>query len=306
LIVGDGPLQFLPFGALPLPDSGGEAPLLSRHEVIQLPSFSVLAALRREREGRRIAPRTLAVIADPVYSRDDVRTDLAAARMTASAQRDVRRGEESVSAQVEPELAETLRGGPEFRRLIFSRHEAKAILSLAPPGQSWAALDFDANVSAATGQELASARIAHFAVHGVLDTVRPALSALVFSLVDRNGNEKDGFLRLHDIYNLKLPAELVVLSACSSAIGKDIRGEGLASLMRGFMYAGAPRVIASLWQVDDEATSELMKSLYQKILGKAHLSPAAALREAQLRIMAEPRWRDPYYWAAFTFFGDWQ
>src|SRR5207248_11312107 len=110
----------------------------------------------------------------------------------------------------------------------------------------------------------------------------------------------------HEIYNLKLPAtDLVVLSACNSAMGKDIRGEGLVSLTHGFMYAGAPRLVASLWQVDDEATSELMKSFYRAVLGAQRLRPAAALRQAQIHVMREPRWHEPYYWAGFVFFGDW-
>jgi LPXTG-motif cell wall-anchored protein len=124
----------------------------------------------------------------------------------------------------------------------------------------------------------------------------------VLSLFDRQGNSQNGFLRLNDIYNLKLSADLVVLSACSSGLGKDVKGEGLIGLTRGFMYAGAAGVVASLWKVDDEATAELMKHFYEAMF-KRGMSPAAALRDAQLALAKQPRWQSPYYWAGFVIQG---
>jgi len=118
------------------------------------------------------------------------------------------------------------------------------------------------------------------------------------------GRPRDGFLRLHDVYDLKLSADLVVLSACQSALGKEVRGEGMLGLTRGFMYAGAPRVVASLWRVDDRATAELMKAFYEGMLGPAELTPAAALRAAQNHLRGQPRWRDPYFWAGFVLHGE--
>jgi CHAT domain-containing protein len=115
----------------------------------------------------------------------------------------------------------------------------------------------------------------------------------------------DGFLRLHDIYNLNLPADLVVLSACNTGLGKDVKGEGLVGLTRGFMYAGASSVMASLWKVDDEATAELMKQFYRGML-KDGLPPAAALRRAQVTMWRQKAWRSPYYWAAFTLQGEYR
>jgi CHAT domain-containing protein len=140
----------------------------------------------------------------------------------------------------------------------------------------------------------------------MLNNVHPELSGIVLSLVDEAGHPQDGFLRLQDIYNLKLPAEMVALSACQTGLGKEIRGEGLIGLTRGFMYAGAPRVVASLWKVDDRATSELMKRFYQGMLGPEALRPAGALRQAQLSIWKEKQWREPYYWAAFVLHGEWK
>ena len=96
-----------------------------------------------------------------------------------------------------------------------------------------------------------------------------------------------------------------MLSACQTALGKEIRGEGLVGLTRGFMYAGAPRVIASLWQIDDRASAEFMKRFYEAMLGQK-LRPAAALRAAQVSMSKDPRWHQPHYWAAFTIQGEWK
>ena len=167
------------------------------------------------------------------------------------------------------------------------------------------ATDFQASRALATSGELGSYRLVHFATHGFLNSEHPDLSGLVLSLVDRDGRAQDGFLRLGDIYNLRLAADVVVLSACQSALGKAVRGEGLVGLTRGFMYAGAPRVVASLWQVDDESTAELMRRFYQAMLERK-LAPAAALRAAQLELRATKRWASPYYWAAFILQGEWR
>lgn len=127
----------------------------------------------------------------------------------------------------------------------------------------------------------------------------------MLSLVDEKGRPQNGFLRLYDLYNLKLSADLVVLSACQTALGKQIRGEGLVGLTRGFMYAGAPRVVSSLWQIDDRASAEFMKRFYEGMLGQKQ-RPAAALRAAQISMQKDPRWNSPHYWAAFTLQGEWR
>ncbi len=120
--------------------------------------------------------------------------------------------------------------------------------------------------------DLVNYRILHFATHGLLDDTHPEFSGLVFSLYDKNGKSQDGFLRLNQIYNLNLNSDLVVLSACQTALGKDVRGEGLIGLTRGFMYAGARRVVASLWKVDDAATAEFMKR-FNKIFYRKNSRP---------------------------------
>jgi CHAT domain-containing protein len=150
--------------------------------------------------------------------------------------------------------------------------------------------------------DLSRFRLIHFATHGLLDSQHPDLSGIILSLIDRNGNPQDGFLRLHEIYNLKLNADLVVLSACQTALGEEVRSEGLIGLARGFMYAGSPQILASLWSVRDRATAILMHRFYESLLDR-HLTAAAALRSAQLSMIRDSRWSDPYYWAAFTLQG---
>jgi CHAT domain-containing protein len=174
-----------------------------------------------------------------------------------------------------------------------------------PADERLVATGFDASLKTVLSGELARYRIVHFATHGCINSRYPALSSLVLSLVDRQGRKQDGFLRLADVYSLELDADLVVLSACRTALGKEVRGEGLIGLTRGFMHAGAARVLASLWSVDDRATAELMKRFYRHLL-KDHLTPPAALRAAQLGMARDPRWASPYLWAGFSLEGEWR
>ena len=190
-------------------------------------------------------------------------------------------------------------------RLPFTRQEANAIIAVTPPGAGLKAVDFKASRDLATSPQLANYRIVHLATHGLLDSEHPEFSGLVLSLVDKQGKRQNGFLGLGDIYNLNLPVEMVVLSACETGLGKEISGEGLIGLTRGFMYAGASRVVASLWSVDDVATAELMGRFYKGMLRQG-LSPAAALRQAQIEMSKQKRWHNPYYWGAFVLQGEWK
>jgi CHAT domain-containing protein len=196
--------------------------------------------------------------------------------------------------------------GLEIDRLPYTHQEADAILSLIPKTDKFAALDFDANRAVATSAELSKYRIVHFATHGLLNTTHPGLSGLILSLVDREGNDQSGFLPAHEVFNLKLPADLVVLSGCRTGLGKEIKGEGMLGLTRGFMYAGAARVAVSLWDVNDKSTAELMTQFYTGMLGKRRLSPSAALRQAQVEMCKSTRWHTPYYWAAFVLQGEYR
>ena len=295
-VVADGVLLYLPFGALPVPGAGARF-LIADHEVVKLPSASTLGVLRREPRPRGRHAKTVAVFADPVFDAGDERIAMAAA---------------SPSPRLSPQLARAARaagilreGGQALSRLPFSRREARMILDLAPAGQARGALDFEASRQLATSDELARYRLVHFATHGILNGEHPELSGLVLSLIDERGQPVDGFLRLNEIYNLRLPAELVVLSACQTALGREVRGEGVLGLVRGFMYAGSPRVVASLWKVDDRATAELMRRFYEGVL-RQNLRPAEALRRAKVGMLGEPRWRAPFHWAAFEIQGEWK
>ena len=342
VIVADGALQYIPFSALPEPSHGMIAnaktmtvnqasltPLIVQHEIVSLPSASTLAVLRQEIKGRQPAPNVVAVLADPVFDAHDPRVS----RAVGSANPEVQHQSQKTIATRGPEETETasqtetdslsasltegrltrsasevgLRQGAElhFARLAFSRREAQDIVAAAPAGKAMMVVDFKASLQTATDPELAHYRIVHFATHGLLNSEHPELSGLVLSLVDEQGRPQDGFLQLQDIYNLNLPVDLVVLSACETALGKEIRGEGLMGLTRGFMYAGAPRVIASVWKVDDVATAELMKRLYRGMLTDG-LPPAAALRQSQIEMWKQPRWQSSYYWAAFVIQGEWR
>jgi CHAT domain-containing protein len=298
LVVADGALQYLPFAALPDPD-GWQQPLVVNHEVVSLPSASTLAVLRRENLARKPVEKTLAILADPVFSLDDSRFSRVPDKPAAAVARDAEQ-------PLDRSLTDVGLAGPRLSRLPGTRREAAGIVSLVPEGDRKQALDFDASRATLMSPDLAQYRIVHLATHGLLNSVHPELSGLVFSLFDRTRTPQDGFLRLNEIYNLKLGADLVVLSACQTGLGKEIRGEGLVGLTRGFMYAGAPRVMASLWKVDDRATAELMKNFYTEMLGKEALRPAAALRAAQIQMRKTKGFEDPYYWAAFTLQGEWR
>lgn len=314
LIVSDGALHYIPFMALPTPAAspGVTTPLMVDHEIVNLPSASVLAALRREEIGRKEAPKAVAVLADPVFDKEDPR--LGRRTRGTGQSNHTSRGRErnvvdvlSADLLVRSELAMGLAidGQLHLSRLPFTRREAKAILAVTPPGQAMEALDFGARRRVAISPELAQYRIVHFATHGVLDSERPELSGLVFSMVDERGRPVNGYLSLQDIYNLNLPADLVVLSACETGLGKEVRGEGLIGLTRGFMYAGAARVAATLWKIDDVATAELMGRFYEA-MEKEGMRPAAALRQAQIDVWKQKRWGSPYYWAAFQMHGEWR
>jgi CHAT domain-containing protein/tetratricopeptide (TPR) repeat protein len=303
LVVSDGVLQYIPFSALPAPEkSGRPAPLLVSHEIVNLPSASVLAEIRRQQIGRRKPPKLVAVLADPVFDVKDLRVKAGTGATVLPklvAQRD---GDVSRSAS---DLGLTRAGRLYLNRLIYSRNEAAAVIAVMPAGKSLEALDFDASRATAVSGVLAQYRVVHFATHGLLNNKHPELSGLVLSLVDKEGKRQNGFLKLQDIYELKLPVDLVVLSGCETGLGQEISGEGLIGLTRGFMYAGASRVVASLWSVSDAATASLMADFY-KAMEQGRMRPAAALREAQIHMWRQGQWSAPYYWAAFQMQGEWQ
>ena len=290
LIVADGALQYVPFQLLRAP--GSEDRLISKHVIINSPSASLQALLKDEAARRKRAVNEIAVLADPVFEADDPRLKSKSHTTPPNETLEIRQLLRDV--RISPE-------GVEIPRLTASKTEADGIMAAAP-ASARLTLGFAANRECVFSPELATYRIVHFATHGIINSERPELSGIVLSLFDSEGRSQNGFLRLHEIYNLRLGADLVVLSACSTGLGKDVRGEGMIGLTRGFMSAGASGVIASLWKVDDDATAELMKLFYEGMFQKG-LRPAAALREAQLAMSKQKRWASPYYWAGFVIQG---
>jgi CHAT domain-containing protein len=266
--------------------------------------------------GKPKAGNTLAVIADPVFEAGDERVKRVEIK---AVQPDEKKAvPASTGPSGEPSRILLVKSAKDsgasgavfgIPRLPNTRTEAEAILSLdssSPGGPGKSVFDFAANRAAATGDDLGQYRIIHLATHGFLNSLNPELSGLAFSLVDEKGSPQNGFLLAPEIYNLKLPAtDLIVLSACQTGLGKEVSGEGVVGLTRGFMYAGAPRVVVSLWNVNDRATADLMKRFYQAMLVKG-LRPAAALRAAQIELLKLREWRAPYYWAAFSLQGEWR
>ncbi|HST19984.1 MAG TPA: CHAT domain-containing tetratricopeptide repeat protein, partial [Blastocatellia bacterium] len=315
LIVSEGALQYIPFTALAaLQTKSSEfRPLILDHEIVNLPSASTLAVIRRETGGRKPAAKSVVVLADPVFDSQDERVKKAEPKPDGRKKKDgAKIDDRTLKVKVEKPVIETAAveaGVTDSRlqipRLPGTRTEAKKILELASSSERAHALDFQASRAAATDPSLNQYRYIHFATHGFLNSVHPELSGIVLSLVDERGARQEGFLLANEFYNLKLPAELVVLSACQSGLGKEIKGEGVVGLTRGLMYAGAARVIVSLWSVDDEATSELMVNLYKGILKKG-MRPAEALRAAQIKMWEQTKWQAPYYWAAFVLQGEWK
>jgi CHAT domain-containing protein/Tfp pilus assembly protein PilF len=288
VIVADGALQYIPFAALPDPgDPSGTVPLVAGHEIVSLPSAAVLEAQRRVLADRKPPQKAVAVLADPIFNASDTRLSKP-------------KGGTSRSPSSPPRTSEpALR----LQRLPATGQEAKAIAKLLPD-QVFVALGAKASRDTALSGDLANYRAVHFATHGMINSQTPRLSFLALSMFDEQGQPREGQLSLTDIYNLELQADLVVLSGCDTALGREIRGEGLVGLTQGFLYAGAERVMASLWRVEDRATAELMSRFYDAML-LDKLSPAAALRSAQLAIRRDPRWQDPFFWAPFVLQGDW-
>ncbi|NJO47537.1 MAG: CHAT domain-containing protein, partial [Oscillatoriales cyanobacterium RM2_1_1] len=302
LIVADGALQYIPFAALAEPGSSEYQPLILNHEIVNSPSASTIATIRQETQNRQRAQKTVAILADPVFGTEDERV---------TSKKTVDPETLPIDAQQISRAAKER--GISWKRLPGTRQEAEIILGLVPEAERTHVFDFEANRTWTTETNLTDYQIVHLATHGFFDGTNPALSGIVLSLVDQQGNWRNGYLRLNEIFNLKLSAELVVLSACETALGENIQGEGLVGITRGFMYAGSLRVMATLWQVNDAGTAELISRFYQKLLSdrasgqtSEQLTPAAALRSAQIEMWQSQEWRSPHFWAAFTLQGEWR
>ncbi len=281
IIIPDGSLQRVPFQVLKAFPNTGE-PLIAKFEIVEAPSASALATVRQDRKQRNPGIRMVAGFGDAVF----------ASQSGSSMATDANNSSRS-------DRSRTFTNMP---RLFNAKRELRAIADLAGRGSTFYT-KYTATRDNFIKLDLSQFRILHVVTHGILNDVEPELSGLYLSLVDDNDRPLPGFVGLADIYKMNAPVDLVVLSACQTALGKQFRGEGLISLTRGFMYAGAASVVASLWQVDDAATAELMKHFYTYMLQDG-MTPPAALRAAQNTIRSQPKWRSPFYWAGFTIQGD--
>lgn len=296
VVVADKQLHYIPFAALPKPQRDGTQsspePLIVDHEIVCQPSANALLLLEKH-YAESPSAKTLLALADPVFSRDDARL------------RNIVSNEADSSRLVT--LSSPQRGDQVFLRLPATRQEAESISSYLGPGQATILTGEAASRETLLHINFAGYKIVHLATHGVYDEETPELSGIVLSQFDKRGNPQNGYLRLSDIYQLSMPVDLVVLSACSSGQGKIVRGEGIIGLTRAFMQTGCKSVLSSLWKVDDAATAQLMNNYYEALIVE-NSTPAAALRQAQLEMWKSPEWHSPFYWAAFNLHGEfrWQ
>jgi len=309
LIVADGALNYVPFEALAKNSEGTDYAslnyLVKTNEVVYTPSASVIAAIRQSGGSPNAGPgKKVLVIADPVFNSNDPRLKGAGATQNTGESRGLGLGLESAVNDVSGEQPT---GGMQLARLIGTRTEAEEIAKIARLGGSqpdtW--MDLNASEDNVRSRDITNYRIVHVATHGLLDAERPQFTGVVLSLVGNKTN--DGFLRTDEIFNLKLGTPLVMLSACETGLGKEKRGEGVMGLTRAFMYAGAPTVGVSLWSVADKSTAELMTDFYKRLLNaRAAESPATAMRNAQIAMIAGKKYSAPFYWAPFILVGEWR
>jgi CHAT domain-containing protein len=285
VVAADGALQYVPFSVLSV---DGHGTLNESHDIIVIPSLTAVARQHEIRKEQAAPSKTLAIIGDPVFDESDPRLYATATNKG-------------------PAIQGALPGTrlTTLSRLPFSGHEVDQIASLVVENERLVATGFEATKARVAGANLQDYRYVHFATHGIIDSSQPALSTLVLSMHDINGTAADGYFRLRDIYDLELNADVVVLSACDTALGRQVRGEGLIGMTQGFLYAGAAQIVASLWQVPDRATAELMTLFYKRLL-EDHQSPVSALRGAQRDLAQRSLWRDPYFWSGFVVQGDWR
>ena len=288
IVVADGALNYIPFQLLPAASGN---PLVANYEIVNAPSASILGQLREEKQERPANTKVLAAFGDAVFRSNYAQFKNSTSSVAASVA--MERGLEVAADSLEPD---------KIQSLVFSKYELDYLRNIA--GQAaFVATGFKASRAVLETTDFSRYAILHFATHGLLDPKNPKKLGLYLSMVNEAGQDEDGFITMQDVYNLRVPVSLVVLSACRTGLGEDVRGEGLIGLTRGFMHAGASSVVASLWKVDDEATAELMKHFYTNMLKKG-MRPAEALREAQNTLRQDPLWSSPHYWAGFTLQGE--
>jgi CHAT domain-containing protein len=314
LIVADGALNYVPFEALVKTTEGADyaslSYLIKTNEVVYAPSASVVAAIRGTSPTAASGKKVL-IVADPIFSASDPRLKGNTTTQGTAEARGLGLGLESAVSDVTggsegPGSAGILPASFQLARLSGTRTEADEIAKIAKTGGGQAEVWTDLNASEDNmrSRELTSYRVVHIATHGLLDAERPQFTGVVLSLVGNKSS--DGFLRTDEIFNLKMGAPLVMLSACETGLGKEKRGEGVIGLTRAFMYAGAPTVGVTLWSVADKSTADLMTDFYRRLLASSPRPPASAMREAQVAMISGKKYSAPFYWAPFVIVGEWK
>jgi len=298
IIVPDGALNYLPFESVPLPltsvqknsAESSTSYLVEKFAVVYAPSASSLVTLQATNRATAAPSRTLLAFGDPVVTAPSAtQTPMAATRSTTQA----------VAISPIDDYAER---GFSFTRLPYSRDEVLAISKLFPVNQRQVYLADQAREETVKSRKLDDFRFIHFAAHGFIDESKPSRSGILLS---RGPNsQEDGVLQVSEIMRLKLNADMVTLSACSTGKGKLINGEGILGLTRAFFYSGARNLTVSLWDVNDSATSALMKAYYANL--KRGLPKSESLRKAKLAILhgKNSTWSQPYFWAPFVLVGE--
>ncbi len=301
LVVADGALNYVPFQALVTQPTGTDFASLSylvlTNEIVYAPSASVVAVIRQQTHAQ--GGQGLLVVADPVFDASDPRVKSNAGTMRGGA------GRLALTSAI-GDVASLKIATLKLVRLEGTRTEAEGIAQLArtsgAPADVW--LDLDASEGNIEQRDLSRYGMLHIATHGLLDAERPQFTGL--ALAPTGAGDADGFLRVGEVFNLRLGSPLVILSACETGLGKEKRGEGVIGLTRAFMYAGAPTVGVSLWSVADKSTAELMPDFYGRLLAHRATGAPAALRAAQQQMIAGKHYSAPFYWAPFILVGDWK
>ncbi|MEA2560150.1 MAG: hypothetical protein QOH06_1654 [Acidobacteriota bacterium] len=267
LVSPDGPLHTLAFAAL----VSGDRYLVERVPIHNVLSATVYAELARSRRPwGDPGKERLAAFGAPIYG------------------------------PATPNVSAAVQRGPGLAPLPFSGQEVKAIADLYPQAEVYLGRDATEERVKSLGPE---ARLVHFACHGLLDERFPLNSALALTVPEQGAEGQDnGLLQAWEIFeSVRLDADLVTLSACGTALGREMGGEGLVGLTRAFQYAGARSVLASLWSVSDASTARFMQSFYGHLRNGE--TKDEALRAAQMESIPDSH---PFHWAAFQLTGDWR
>lgn len=317
IIVPDGNLGYLPFESLIVASRrspSGEVRrvyMLDKFAMTYGPSASALAAVREESPRNQERAKTLLAFGDPIVQS---KATLAKKQVTGATTRSADAATEAdtdkttaawtppPSGSPDAMSAEYAERGFSLTRLPFTRDEVLGISKLYPTAESRVYLGEDAREETVKSETLDAYRYIHFASHGFMDESHPERSGILFSRIPNS--PEDGVLQVGEIMRLKLNADMVTLSACSTGLGKLVSGEGVLGLTRAFFYAGARNVTVSLWNVNDAATAALMKSFYDNL--NRGLTKSAALRQAKLALLhgKNVTWSQPYFWAPFVLVGE--